>query len=290
MKYLLKTPYPCLVKTENESLELDINDTMQCEEEQVLYIYPITPEQIPFCVNLSFKKDTEYYSFLKHNGQNILYLEKSENFDIFQKEELNFSGKRCHICISKNRVIFETDKKLIKCYCGKSKSSPKVFKVKNFACVQLQQDFYAYSMQNEKLTHFCGETVVFENDTITVTKKYSDSKCREKISQYKIADEITLENEQVISSQSKSSFDENLVSFKFLESVKANDFSGTTEYLSSNLSAKIGKEQIKTFFGQISEFLPLSSNEFLAISNSNKKYVTFDLLNGKINDISIDEL
>lgn len=290
MKYLLKTPYPCLIKTEKESLELDINDTIECEDEQVLYVYPTIAEQIPFCVNLSIKRDTDQYSFLKHNGQNIIFLEKPEKFDVYQKEDLSFAGKHCHIGISRNKVFFETDKQKIDCFCRKSKVAPKVFKVKNFACVWLEQDFFAYSMQNERLSHLNGETINYDNGSLVVTKKYNDSKCREKISRYEIGEKIELKDEQIISSQTREFEDKNLISYKFLESVKANDFAQTQTYLSDHLSSKIGEEQIKSFFGFLSEFLPLSTNEFLAISGNNKKYVTFDLLNGKINDISIDEL
>lgn len=290
MKYLLKTPYQCLVKTKTQSVELDINDTLECEDEQMLFIYPTTSEQIPFCVNLSNKKDTDQYSFLRHNDQNIIFLEKPEKFDIFQKENLNFSGKHCHVSISKNKVYFETDKQKIKCFCGRSKTPPKVFKLKNFACVQLEKDFFAYSMQTEKLSHLCGETISFDKDTVAVTKKYCDSKCHEKVSRYEIGDEIKLKDEQIISTQKQEIEDKNLISYKFLECVKSNDFSQSQQYLSESLSGKIGEDQIKSFFGFLSDFLPLSANEFLAISGSNKKYVTFDLLNGKINDISIDEL
>lgn len=290
MKYLLKTPYPCLIKTQNETVELDVNDTLQCEDEQILYIYPTTPEQIPFCVNLAVKMDSPFYSFLKHNGQNILYLEKVRKFDIFQKADLNFSGKHCKILVSGNEISFETEKQLVKCHCLCGKKAPELFKAKNFACVQLQQDFFAYNMQTEKLSHFSGDEVLFDKNILTITKKYHDSKCREKVSQYEISDEIKIKNEQVISANKQDFDDKNLISFKFLECVKANDYPQIQSYLSPNLSEKIGEGQIRSFFGYISDFLPLSANEFLAISSSSKKYVSFDLINGKINDISIDEL
>lgn len=290
MKYLLKTPYPCLIKTQNETVELDCNDTLECEDEQILYVYPTTPDQVPFCVNFLIKKDCPYYSFFKHNDKNILYLESNEKFNVFRKEELNFSGKKCKIFISKNQICFETDKQVIKCLCSKHKSSPKVFKIKDYACVQLEQDFFAYSMKVDKLSHFCGDEIAFDNGLLTVTKKYHDSLCREKITQYEISEEISIKQEQMVSSQSQKLQNNALISYKFLECVKANDFAQTKQYLSENLNQKIGEEQIKSFFGHLSDFLPLSANEFLAISNAAKKYVTFDLLNGKINDISIDEL
>lgn len=290
MKYLLKTPYQCLVKSQSQSVELDTNDTLECDEEQVLYIYPLTAEQIPFCINLSNRADNEKYSFLKHNGQNIIYLEKPEKFDVYKKEDLLFSGKHCNINISKNKLSFETDKQKINCLTDKSKFPPKVFKLKNFACVLLEHDFFGYSMQNERLTHLHADTISLDKNILTTTKKYADSDQREKVCQYEIGDEITLKEQQIIKSQSRSFEEENLVSYKFLESVKASDYQNSETYLSPTLSGKIGEEQIKSFFGFLSDFLPLSSNEFIAISGNEKKYVTFDLQNGKICDISIDEL
>lgn len=290
MKYLLKTPYPCLVKTQTETAELDVNDTLECEDEQILFVYPITPDQMPFCVNLSLKMDSPFYSFLNHNGQNILYLEKKKKFDVFQKADYNFSGKNCKILVSENEISFETDHQLLKCHYAYGKKKPQLFKVKNFACVQFQHDFFAYLVPADKLSHFSGDEISFDKNILTVTKKYHDSKCREKVSQYEISDEIKIKKEEVISTNKQDLFDKNLVSYKFLECVKANDFPQIKTYLAPNLSDKIGEEQIRSFFGYISDFLPLSANEFIAISSTSKKYVSFELINGKINDISIDEL
>lgn len=291
MKYLIKTPYPCLVKTKSEQVELDTNDTLVCVDEQLLYVYPLSNEQIPFCVNLAERYDSDKVSFLRHKDQNIVYLEKAEKFDVFQKEDLNFAGnKHCFVSISKNKVCFETNKQKIDCRCHKSRLSPKVFKVKNFACVQLEEDFFAYNMQNEKLVHLCADSISFDKDTLIATKKYADSNLREKVSKYKIDENITLVDEQIISTQNQATRQEDLISYKFLESVKAGDYDKSEQYLSPSLTGKIGKEQIKSFFGFLSEFLPLSANEFLAISGGEKKYVTFDIQNFKICDISIDEL
>lgn len=290
MKYLLKTPYECVIKTKAESVELDTNDTLECEDEQTLFVYPMTASLVPFCVNLAERKDTEYYSFLRHNGQNIIFLEKPEKFSVFKKENLTFSGRRCQICISKNKVGFETDKQKIECMCDINRGTPKVAKANNFACVCLDHDFFAYSMQNEKLFHLSGDSIVFDNNTVIVTKKFHDSGCREKVLRYEIGADIVLKDEQSISNSVKSVEDANLTSYKFLECVKASDFSQSQTFLSPTLSGKIGEEQIKEFFGHLSDFLPLTSNEFLALSGNKKKYVTFDIENGKINDISIDEL
>jgi hypothetical protein len=289
MKYLLVAPYPCLIKSKTESVELDQNDTLECENEELLYVYPLTQSLSPFCVNLSAKADTEHYSFLKHGEKNIVFLEKVPKFDVFAKEELIFPNKRCKIYVGENEIKFETDKKIIRCHRFSRKSSPKIVKIKNFACVAFDDEFFAYAVSTDKLSHFQADEISLKNNVLTLTKKYRDSQCREKFLQYEILDEIKLKNEQIISNETKL-IDRSLAPFKFLECVKAGDYANFKKFFSASLSEKLNEEKIKSFFGQAHDFLPLSPNEFLAVSSASKSYVSFDVEDGVIADISIDSL
>ncbi len=80
-----------------------------------------------------------------------------------------------------------------------------------------------------------------------------------------------------------------LISYKFLESIKAKDYEHALSFLSSNLKEKIGQEQLKEFFGNLSQFLPLNQNEFIIISNNEKQFVSF-YIKEQIEDISMDKL
>ena len=67
MKYILKTTYPCIVKTATSSVELDVNDSLEIEDERNVFIYPQNCYQIPFCINLIQKQDSNLFSFVKIN-------------------------------------------------------------------------------------------------------------------------------------------------------------------------------------------------------------------------------
>ena len=78
--------------------------------------------------------------------------------------------------------------------------------------------------------------------------------------------------------------------YKFIESIKAKDFQFAVDLLSLQMKDKIDETKLQSFFGTVSAFLPLSECEFIVFSNGNKRFVKFDMLNDKINDIVIDEL
>lgn len=288
MKYLLKTPYSCLIKTQNDIVELDPNDNLEVEDEKVLFVYPQTANGIPFCINLIQKNESSFYSFAKHQDKMLILLENQQQLQIVQKESLNFSGKNCEIEITLNSIQFSSSKKSIKYNCPHKCNNYKVFKIKSFACVQFDSDLYAYSIDKNKLLHFCGDEMNVEGETLTLTKRMHDSLSRTKTAKYKFDDEVTLESENFEYNENNSS--NNLIPFKFLEGVKAKDFKYLRSCLSENLQKSISDENLKKFFGNIQNFLPLTENEYLTISNNQKNYVTFSMKNGKIDDISMDLL
>ena len=50
MKKILKTSYPCLIKTDTDSCELEENDVLEIENEQFLFVYPQNGS-IPFYID-----------------------------------------------------------------------------------------------------------------------------------------------------------------------------------------------------------------------------------------------
>ena len=287
-KYLIKTTYPCLIKTQNAITELDCNDNLEVENEAFLFIYPADNNQIPFYINLSCPKESERLSIIKNDDKTILLLEDVSKLEINQMESLNFSGTICNISVSAHSLSFEANGKKIIYKCQHLCKDFKIFKEKDFACVQFDHDLYAFSTKTNKLVHFGGDEITCEKDTVTVQKKFHDSDNREKTAIYKFEDDIVLEDEH-FSRDSHTSVSE-LVSFKLLESVKAKDFESALTFLSDNLQKQIGSAQLQEFFGQISTFLPITPTEFITMTPTSKNYAKFVLQDDKIDDILIDKL
>ncbi|MGN1201499.1 MAG: hypothetical protein ACI4R8_04525 [Candidatus Caccovivens sp.] len=284
MKYILKTTYPCLIKTENEFCELDNLETIEVEDEKFLFVYPQNHEQTPF--KIDFSKESEFYSILHRENQTFVILEKPSPLSITQKEKLTISGKTCQISIDEKKLEFETDTH--KFSFPHKREKFKAQKIKNFACAIFEHEIYALNMQTNKLVYFSGDEISLKDNEIVLTKKFCDSLQRQKEAKYKLDNEVQVESENFLYSNYKDVAD--LVPFRLLESVKAKDYAFAMDCLSQNLKDSVDSEMLKKFFGNLKHFLPLCSNQFITIADNKKNFVTFSLSGDKIDDISIDEL
>lgn len=289
MKYYLKTPYPCMIKTTSETMYVDENDTLEIDDEKILFVYPESNKQIPFCVNLTTKNESDYFSFFFHQNKNYILLEKPSDLVVCQIESLNFSGKTCKIYVSNNSIKFETDKKSIIYQCHHKCLNYKVFKLKNFACIQFDHDLYSFSMDTNKLVHFEGDSFLFEDDVLTVAKNFSDSTSRIKTAKYKFEENISVDTQSFQSNSTTNTTIETLP-YRFLEGVRAKDYQFIKSCLSDNLKTQLDDEALKKFFGNLQQFLPLNEKEFIIFANNKKYFLTFSLENEKVSDIAMDNL
>ncbi len=289
MKFLMKTCYPCLIKTQTDTCELSPNDTLELVDEKLVYIYPEDASQIPFYINLQNPKENARFSVLTQQETPIIFLEETKQVFVEQRETLNFSGKTCIVGVSETKVTFETTNKKVTYQHSGNWKTFHVFKLKDFACVQAPNEMFVYAVKKDKLTHIIGDELSLEKDILTITKKEHDSQSREKTIKIKFDENLVVENQSFVFTEDKTKQEE-LTSYKFLESVKAKDFSYALKFLSDELKNKIDENQLSKFFGNISQFLPLETNEFIVISNGEKSYVKFNISHGKVDDISIDVL
>ena len=288
MKILLKTTYPCLVKTGAEECELGQNDTLEIENEKNVFVYPQNPKIIPFYINLDSPKDCERYSFFTHGEEKFLLLENVQKFEIKTKEKLNFAGKNVEICVENGKICFETTDKKIECSTNDFSQKFECSKIKNFACVQFEKELFLFSVKNCKVYHFLGE-IEIDGNQISVTKKFYDSENREKRSVFRIEDDLELENEEFVSMKKDEKI-KSLAPFKLMESVKAKDYANGLNFLSAKLQSQIDANQIKEFFGNFTDFLPISTTEFITINGRTKNFVQFSMSGALIDDISVDNL
>ena len=288
MKYLLKTTYPCLVKTMDNFCEMERNDTLKIENEKVVFIYPQDDYSLPFAINLSSPKENRFFSILNCKGEKLLILEEQDKSTNLQKETLYFFGKPCTIEVSNKKVIFENDKKQSEFLHKSNLKGAKIFKLNNFACLQSEHEFFAFHAADGKLSYFYGDEIKLDNNTLQVTKRLNDSESREKVSTFLLDDKIETKS-QSFHHNGKQTIKE-LVPFKLMESVKVKDFDYAFNCLADDLKEKLDQAQIEDFFGNFSQFLPLSTTEFITVSKDEKNYIKIDLENNKVKDISIDKL
>ena len=215
--------------------------------------------------------------------QKFIILENPPKYAQKTKEKLNFSGRIVEICVETDKICFETSDKKIECFHES--------KIQNFACVQFETELFLFSMKENKVFHFNGE-IEIDGNQISVTKKFFDSNMREKRSIFRIKEDIELENEEFVYDEHAKQREniKDLTPYKFMESVKAKDFVCARNFLSEKLQNQIEISQLKNFFGNFSNFLPISATEFITLNAGRKNFVQFSLDNSQIDDISIDEL
>lgn len=286
MKYFLKTPYPCLVRTTSDFCELENGDTLEIENEKFLLIYPQESKKNPFYINLQTPTENENFSILSHDEKSFIVLEPEREFSVEKSETFSANGKTCVVTSSLDSLTFDIDNKKI-VIKTKNANHAKISKVKNFVIAQMADDTYALSLKTMKMSHFSGQCS-FDGDKLVQTKSFDDSLRREKTATYQFDEGVTPLSEKFDYSK-KATIDE-LVPYRLLESVKSHDYAFAFDCLSNHLKEKINQDQIKEFFGTVQSFLPLSTTEFITLSPDEKNYVKFDLQKDKISDITIDKL
>lgn len=287
MKFFLKSPYPCLVKTGDSACELDQNDILEIENEKFVSIYPQAKNILPFYIDLCSPKDNERYSFFLKDEKKYIILENCPNCIQKEKETFNFSGKFLTIYVENDKIVFETANKRIEYMCEKIDKKYSSCKIKNFACLQFKDELFLYSIKENKVYHFFGESEI-DGNQISVTRKFFDSEMHEKKSVFRIEEEIELESEDFSYKPQRDI--KGLSPFKFLESVKSKDFAHAMDFLSAGLKNKVEISQIKDFLGNFSSFLPISETEFITLDSKQKHFVQFAMNGNLIEDISVDEL
>ena len=108
-KIKLKTNYPCLVKTDKESFEIDENDVLEIENEERIFIYPtlFSRKNIPFYINLKSLKSCHRYFVHEFDDFSLVVLIYNEELKILYKE--NFPTLACNVVVSQSAVKFEKE-------------------------------------------------------------------------------------------------------------------------------------------------------------------------------------
>ena len=288
-KIVLKSTYPCLVKTEEASFELDENDKLEIVDEDKLFVYPAvySRRNIPFYINLNNLQNTSRYSVYDVNDFTLLLLNEENNLVVTNKEHLFFNGEKCEISVTQQEITFEYKNYSVSYSCPHDTTNYKVFKKGNFACLEFTHDLYVFNTTNCHLSHFKGNDIEFEKNTLNLSNRLDDYENRIKNASYSFADDkIKVENMSFEYDKSKAI--EELSPYRFLEAIKVKDFHFAKNLLDASL--KINEDNLAKFLGNVVNFLPLSTDDFIVISENAKNFVRFETKKGQIVDISVDKL
>lgn len=291
-KVKLKSSYPCLVKTQNECYDIDENDLLEIEDEKRLLIYPLNSSKkcYPFYINLSELKSCHNYTYCQMSDFDFILLNQAPNLKVCNKEYLKVDSEDCQISICENTLTFETRKSKVEYDCSHLCNNYKVFKIKNYACLDVDEHYlYCFNVKTNKLSLIYGDELEIDKDQIKISKLLNDCENTSKTCSYIVKDnEIALENYSF--ERTSQNLSPQLSPYRFLDSIKIKDYAHAKNFLSPSLNEKIDEKKLADFFGNILSFLPLSTQEFIVISSTQKNFVRFDTNKDFICDIAIDKL
>ena len=284
-KIKLKTNYPCLVKTDKESFEIDENDVLEIENEERIFIYPtlFSRKNIPFYINLKSLKSCHRYFVHEFDDFSLVVLIYNEELKILYKE--NFPTLACNVVVSQSAVKFEKEDISVEYTLPHNFFNYHIFKLDNYACVEFDdENLYLFNTKTNVLSHFSGNMDLDKN-VLTVKKNLHDLENRMKKSTFKL-EEDKIKLESLNFSHDENKFSEDMTAYRFLEAVKIKDF----DFAINLLEKKTSSENLETLFGNVKNYLPLSTNEFVILGENDRKFVRFFEKCGKIVDISVDKL
>lgn len=284
-KIKLKTNYPCLVKTDKESFEIDENDVLEIENEERIFIYPtlFSRKNIPFYINLKSLKSCYRYFVHEFDEFSLVVLTYNEELKILYKE--NFPTLACNVVVSQSAVKFEKEDISVEYTLPHNFFNYHIFRLDNYACVEFDdENLYLFNTKNNVLSHFSGNMDLDKN-VLTVKKNLHDLENRVKKSTFKL-EEDKIKLESLDFSHDENKFSEDMTAYRFLEAVKIKDF----DFAINLLEKKTSSENLETLFGNVKNYLPLSTNEFVILGENDRKFVRFFEKCGKIVDISVDKL
>ena len=284
-KIKLKTNYPCLVKTDKESFEIDENDVLEIENEERIFIYPtlFSRKNIPFYINLKSLKSCHRYFVHEFDEFSLVVLTYNEELKILYKE--NFPTLACNVVVSQSAVKFEKEDISVEYTLPHNFFNYHIFRLDNYACVEFDdENLYLFNTKTNVLSHFSGNMDLDKN-VLTVKKNLHDLENRVKKSTFKL-EEDKIKLESLTFSHDENKFSEDMTAYRFLEAVKIKDF----DFAINLLEKKTSSENLETLFGNVKNYLPLSTNEFVVLGENERKFVRFFEKCGKIVDISVDKL
>ena len=285
-KIKLKSTYPCLVKTEKESLEIDENDVLEIENEERIFIYPTlySRKNIPFYINLQVPKSCHRYFVHEFDDFALVVLTYNDELKILYKE--NFPTLSCSVTVSQNAIKFEKEEISVEYTLPHNFFNYHIFKLDNYACVEFDdENLYLFNTKTNVLSHFSGNMDLDKN-VLTVKKNLHDLENRVKKSTFKLEDD-KIKLESLDFSHDENKYSEDMTPYRFLEAVKIKDFDFALNLLEKK---NVSKENLETLFGNVKSYLPLSTNEFVVLGENEKRFVRFFEKCGKIVDISVDKL
>lgn len=302
---IIKSEFDCVVNCQNDiigTIEVNkLNNELHLivTEEIILNIFPIN------------KEDGISYNLIILNSENFKKVNKFCKITEIEDEKYLIYLKKCDISKSTKFktiltgsdieiFIYENDKTsfFIKNnnYYNNYSSS---LLLDNFKLEELKDYYIIYSNINNKLNfilinkklEICFEKLItkyeINNNKLELLTLFNDVYQTGKVEVYDLNNLNLLDDYFVYENANNTKFNENLISYIFMENIKNKNFKIARTLLSDFLSSKISDEDLKSYFGNIDfiDVYPENYKKIICFSDNTSKIFTFTIENNKITNI-----
>ena len=145
------------------------------------------------------------------------------------------------------------------------------------------EQVFAYNVKNHNAKVLSGRQIAITDDGFIV---HTSSQGYKNIQEEYIVtkDGLKIKGRE-FSTSPLPIFDE-MIAYRFLDSVKHSDYKNALNLLSENLASSLDVNSLRSYFGNVSFFFPIDERNFFAISNKKNVLYSFSISNGKIVEIS----
>lgn len=291
-KYILRSEYDCLVKSQGEESLLDSNCQIIFDSPQQLLIYPLTQSKFsyPFVLDLSKSEDGKNFRVLQYGEKRLFFLHSPYYIKNEIIEEVSCCGKRCEVGLSQEEISFKGS--------NSRKTLPVLSEFKTYS-VQVKSPFIililsgkddeivVYNAKNDSISTIKGKKIEVIDNKIFVTKSAHDISAHQIYETYEIKDKIEKINTKFKLELQSKPLKGNIVALAFVQCLKVEDYDLALSYLSEELRQSTTIDHLKKYFGEIITYNHLEDS-VIAITNKNQTRIfSFEVKNDKICEIEI---
>lgn len=278
MKTIVHTPFDCVIKIANQNTFLAENENFSFKGTEKIYVYP-TKHKLSFVVDYS---PSPFYSIVEKNDIRHIFLLDEISVQNVEIHNASFVGGNGTIEKHFDEIIFysQEHKKIVPLTtCYENICIGSCFHI-GYALLSSAQNetLVFFNFKNGKSKVFQGEQISFSPphfEIISYNKKTSLTIDKTGLKQHEKPNVVILENPL-------------FPYLPFVQGLKEENYSFCHSLLNENLRKAQNESDIKSFFGSVQQFFPLSHNQVFVLADGKGEIYSFSYENGKICDISTD--
>ncbi len=285
MKIVIYSSYPCYVKIENKTLEITQNEHIECDlNESDIIVKPLKNYGEPFIIDI--ENPSPRYRIIKRDDKILIFILDGFLVENILCQSFEHGSIKSSIEAGSKQIIFSgnSHKKVIHFSSPIEEIKIGAFLFINYATFKSENEskLIAYNPKKNTAKTFSAESIELNNDGFTLIKRdFAYNKI--KLDYYVDSEGLKLKNKDfdasILSSPNET------IPYKFMNSIKLQDYQSALSYFSNSLSQKLNENALKEYFGEITYFYMLDPLSCFAISNGNNLIFDFTLSSDKISDI-----